>query len=245
MLARPVGLSLALLALGGCGFFAQKHAETKTLEDSGVAAITYPTELRAAYAVKKDSTARYCAEPPPDVALNTIQKIAADVKATTKSGTEAEGGLSAEASTTALELAGRTQLVLLAREMLYRACELSMNQSELSAADVKDLYTIVAEVVRDFAAADRAAAELRLLEAEIKAGAIIEARQTTIETIVQHVGEADGGIDPDKLKALLEGAESAAFVRDFIEGAADAGDLRSRLRDVSPIVLQDIAAGIE
>jgi len=72
MLARALGVSMALLALGGCGFFAQKHAETMKLGASGVEAITYPSEVRAAYAVKQESTARYCAEPPPDVALNTI-----------------------------------------------------------------------------------------------------------------------------------------------------------------------------
>jgi len=128
--------------------------------------------------------------------------------------------------------------------MLYRACELSMNQSGLSRAEVKEVYTTVADVVRDFAAADRAAAESRLLEAKIKADQIIEARQTTIATIVNHVGKADGSIDRGKLKALLDGAESATFVRDYIEGATDTDDLKVRLKDVAPKVLDDIAAGI-
>jgi len=244
MLARNLGLALALLLLGGCGFFAQKHAETMTLGDSNIQAITYPPELRAAYAVNEGSTARYCAEPPPDVALSTIEKIAAEAKAKTESGTEAEGKLSAEASTTALELAGRTQLVLLAREMLYRACELSLNRSDVNEEDVIDMYKAVVELVRTLGAASLVEAQTKLMGVSVKTQEILAARRTAIDAIISHVTKADKSIDKDKLKALLDKTESATFVRAYIEGARDTSDLRSRLQRVAPTVLDDIAAGI-
>lgn len=244
MSARNLGLALALLLLGGCGFFAQKHAETRKLGDSGVEAITYPGQIRAAYAVSKDSTVRYCAEPPPDVALSTIEKIAAEAKATTESGLEGEGKLSAEASTTALELAGRTQLVLLAREMLYRACELSLNRSDVNEEDVIDMYKAVVELVRTLGAASLVEAQTKLTGVSVKAQEILAARRTAIDAIMSHVTKADKSIDKDKLKALLDKTESATFVRAYIEGARDKSDLRSRLEKVAPKVLDDIAARI-
>lgn len=301
MLARNLGLAMALLLLGGCGFFAQKHAETMTLGDSNIQAITYPPELRAAYAVNEGSTARYCAEPPPDVALSTIQKIAGEAKATTESGTEAEGKFSAEASTTALELAGRTQIVLLAREMLYRICELSLNSASagqsapaadqptglsgssgstaligqgvptkadagdgdnpsredktpggdggtmLTAKDIVSLYLKVADVVRDFAAADRAdakakaaAAQTKLINAQQKVRAQIEVEDAKIRRILVHLTGNDGTLDQEAVKKLVAKAKD-----DLPLGAA--ADIEKQIRpgDLETLLKEDWDGAID
>ena len=87
-------------------------------------------------------------------------------------------------------------------------------------------------------------AEAALIEAKAKAEKIIGTRKTRIDAIVSHVSKADKSIDKDKLKALLDKAASAEFVRDFIGGATDADDLSRRLQDVPLKTLGDIATGI-
>jgi len=124
----PVIATLAVgsVVLAGCAQ-PQLSAEHIRLEKSATSVVTYPTEIRGVYVVDKAANAKLCAEPPPDVALNTLQKISADLKAVTQGGQEVTAGVDGETATTAIELAGRTQLILLTRELLYRLCELSLN----------------------------------------------------------------------------------------------------------------------
>lgn len=57
--------------------------------------------------------------------MTLVTKLTGDIKA----GNTSISNLDAESTATAVQLAGRTQLVLLTRESLYRLCEISMNQS--------------------------------------------------------------------------------------------------------------------
>ena len=104
--------------------------KAKVLEvEAGAYAVTYPSDIRGAYFIKKGSNVRICAEPAPDVALDTLQKLTADISAKLAATEEGSAKFSSELSAKVVQLAGRTELLLLAREMLYRACELSPSLS--------------------------------------------------------------------------------------------------------------------
>ncbi|MCA9801329.1 MAG: hypothetical protein KC777_05055 [Cyanobacteria bacterium HKST-UBA02] len=111
--------ALSLLFLSGCASLtspARKH----TLEPGGSYLVDYDATRRGAYILQKDSGARVCAEPAPDVALESISRIIAELRLAQQN---ADGKAQIELSTKVVELAGRSQLVLILRESLYRLCE--------------------------------------------------------------------------------------------------------------------------
>jgi hypothetical protein len=128
--------------LSGCSsLVSQKNAElapTRVTEQKGEM-VTLPAQLRTI--TNKISTGSFitCAEPGPDIALSDTFKLITGVTSDTSSAVNSADGASTSAgnktglsndlqtSTTALELAGRTQTVLLAREFLYRTCEAASN----------------------------------------------------------------------------------------------------------------------
>lgn len=128
-------------------------------------ALAYPASLRGAYLVPKDSGLKYCAEPAPDTALESVQKLAAAVKGSAPEGPSGELSFNSELSATVVALAGRTQLVLLAREMLYRACEISINNPDDTSEIAVQLFNKAADLIVALAEADRATAIKNLVTA--------------------------------------------------------------------------------
>lgn len=115
---------------------------------------------RATYFATSAASVRYCAEPPPDIALNRALEAAVSAQ---KAGISAEA--SANLSSSAIELAGRSQTVLLARELLYRACEMHLN-GVLQASDVKDNFAAVIELIGELGEATVEAASAEKIKAE-------------------------------------------------------------------------------
>jgi len=152
-----------VLFLLGCAL-PQKKAKVISVEQTGASAITFPAELRGAYFIKRDDAVHYCAEPAPDVALDTLQKLAAEISAKLPAGEEIKGKVDSELSSKVVQLAGRTELILLAREMLYRACELTFNNPGDTQQAI-EMYMRVADLVADLGKADRARAEAELRKA--------------------------------------------------------------------------------
>lgn len=140
--------------LTGCGsLMAQKEAElapSRVTTATGEM-VTLPAQLRTI--TNKTSKGSYisCAEPGPDVAMSDTFKLITGITSDTSSSVNNGNGSSATAgnktglnndlqtSTTALELAGRTQTVLLAREFLYRTCEAASN-GWIEAKDVAEAH---------------------------------------------------------------------------------------------------------
>ena len=143
----------------GCGT-PQKFVVKKTMDVGENTALTYPADLRGAYFLQVDNRMRYCAEPFPDVTMSSLNKMIADLTAKLKTGDDLTAKMVHELNVTAAELAGRTQLVLLARELLYRICELSINYPDDQAGLEKatKLYGEVLNVLKDLGEADRAKA---------------------------------------------------------------------------------------
>ena len=157
---------LALTLLMAACATPQKDARVLSLKDANTDVITYPSELRGAYVIHTDKGVRYCAEPVPDVALDTLQKLSANLSASQPAAADIQGGVNSEFSSTVVQLAGRSELLLLAREMLYRACELTLNNpSQDNEAQAVSMYQIVANLIQDLGNADKSNAEANLLKA--------------------------------------------------------------------------------
>lgn len=157
-------LSLAAVALlGGCAALGGK-TDIDNLGDARATVVSYEAESRGAYFAHAGVDAQYCAEPPPDVALNRSLELAGEVSGETK-GVELSAEARAALASNAVQLAGRTQIVLLARELLYRTCELALN-GHLNSTDVKANFEKVVELVEMLGTAEVADSEQRLLQTQ-------------------------------------------------------------------------------
>ncbi|WP_292995195.1 hypothetical protein [Nitrosomonas sp.] len=134
-------LLLASLLSGCSSLLSQKTAElAPSRETQGKGeTLTIPAQLRTITNKNNIGSFVSCAEPGPDVAMSDTFKLITGITSDTSSSVNSGTGSTASAgnkaslnndlqtSTTALELAGRTQIVLLAREFLYRTCEAASN----------------------------------------------------------------------------------------------------------------------
>jgi hypothetical protein len=143
----------ALLLLSACAPL-QEKAELIEVGNPPLTAIAYPASVRGAYLIPAGTNMKFCAEPAPDTALDSLQKLAAEVTAKVPQGPEGSAKFNSELQAKVVELAGRSELVLIAREMFYRACELMVNnpgQEEKAA----ELYKSAQEVIVALAQAER------------------------------------------------------------------------------------------
>ena len=92
--------------------------------NKGLSTITYDANMRSIVMVNgdKNSVIKYCSEPFPDAGESTNQTLSASVSEI-KDG-EGVGESSGESS---YSLGGRNSTVLVAREILFRLCELGQN----------------------------------------------------------------------------------------------------------------------
>lgn len=142
---------LVAALLAGCAL-PQRRVEVLDLPNRDQV-ISYPADLRGAYV----TDGRTCAEPVPDVALASTSQLAGALKLLSETGQTAEATATADLAAKVAELSGRTSLVLLARDLMYRICELGLDQQTSVA-----LFNRVADLVERLGKADedRAAAHL-------------------------------------------------------------------------------------
>lgn len=157
-------ISLSLLLTQGCSL-PQNSSKVLSIDNSNSRVVTFPSSLRGAYFIDKNSKVKFCAEPAPDVARESLQRLSARIQANAANSTNADAGFNSSLEAKALQLAGRTELLLVAREMLYRACEMSLNNNT-SEETVLKVYTEIANLIRELAVSDRKTAEKDLINAE-------------------------------------------------------------------------------
>lgn len=159
MRGNPASLGAILLLLAGCAL-PQRRVELLELS-GGAEVLSYPADLRGAYVVG----GRTCAEPMPDVALASSEKLTGTIKLLSETGQSLEATAAADLAAKVAELSGRTQIVLLARDLLFRACEMGADQQTSVA-----LFNRVTDLVERLARADedRAAANLAREAAALK-----------------------------------------------------------------------------
>lgn len=114
----------ATLALGLSGCAAISPPPQGTLfERDGVSMVVIPGGSRETYFSDAKSMERHCRAPSPDVSVTASEGVSFSMPSLTGKGM----GLNEDASSGSLSLGGRNPAVLITRELLYRACELSNN----------------------------------------------------------------------------------------------------------------------
>lgn len=173
---------IGIIALSGCSVLSPQKPQQISSEAIGVNGDLYsiPANLRTIDIRKKDADYIVCSEPVPDIAMSNALKLALDASNTQSAETSsttgddsASGSVSnalglkgsSDASTTALELAGRTQIVLLAREFISSNCKARANgwitDKEFRDDQAKIVEQIAAMITteKEKAQADKAKAE--------------------------------------------------------------------------------------
>ena len=238
-----------LLLLAGCAGANQEKAYTDEIGKSGFRLVSYTGTTRGAYIWPDGKTGHICAEPPPDLGLTTAREISANLKAAASAlGTigspSLEAGGVAKLSSAAIELAGRSQLVLLTREFLYRDCELAANfgpgTTEYTALGAQ--YGKVLDVVLRLAEAERDRAAKELLEAQITATALEQTQEAKIDTFLKSVIKSDDSVDHDKLAKVLEKAQVSQTVKNALLAQTTREGLRRMLDTLSDKTLDAILA---
>lgn len=121
----PKGLSavVATLLLASCvsGPSASRSSEGKLYDRQGVDVILSPADTQSVYFKDLGSQERYCRSPEPDTASTFSEGVSV--------GSPLGGGrgVGEDAARGALSLGGRNPASLISRELMYRACELSLN----------------------------------------------------------------------------------------------------------------------
>lgn len=130
-----LALTVFSVPLAGCGSTSLALREVRTIKavqgEAQTQAYLIQTDrnVRNSYVfvLKSDATVPTqtitCNEPMPDTALQTAQKLAA----TAKDSSAHEAQVGCETSSTIAQLAGRTQTVLIARDLLFNSCMMYAN----------------------------------------------------------------------------------------------------------------------
>jgi hypothetical protein len=220
---------------------------------------------RATYFAVNNKTLRYCAEPMPDVSSDVLASLTID---STHNG-EATIGYSGtnvnikndnklnagrELKNISKEMAGRSQLVLLSRELLYRIYELSLNfETNFEQAAKQYIRVInVIDKLADATKADAATAEKNAAAskanaeaAKLKEEAALEKIKTTASAqaaraneylnrfvaLVSKVDNKEGEclIDKNRLNSVLDDKRLNGRFK-YLSGTTKCSDLRETLQ---------------
>ena len=154
-----------LTSLSSCRTFT-RPTDVRVVEEGRLKVVNYDATRRGTYVVvHKDGSVRIAAEPPPDVALSILASLAA--KFSVPGGLEGAEG-SASVDEDAIELAGRTALVLIHRDLLFRLAEMYANDA-IGKAEYQILYKEVLAAGKALADAGVKSAEAKLIESKVKA----------------------------------------------------------------------------
>jgi hypothetical protein len=226
-------------------------------------ALYAPSDERATYFAAKDQPLRYCAEPMPDTASDraTTTTVEGTHKGAVEFGNDAvavkvdsENSLKAgrELKITSKEMAGRNPTVLLAREMMYRLCEVGLNFDPGSKqyenviknyGDVLDVIKTIADTEKTKADTAKAKADTDLAEITLKANEQVGTVVQYVSRVVMAVTEIKDGkcvVNVDKLRAALKDPEFDD-AREAWVSVTDCAALQSRLSYQHPEVLRRMA----
>jgi hypothetical protein len=155
---------------GGCETFTPPTQDKTIIANHAVMIDTIATR-RGTYLVYREDGAKsrwvLVAEPPPDAALASAVKAAAEVAAKTAAGVDVSGKGSIEVTQQLTKLVERTQAVTIARDAMYRLSEAYANKT-IDEATYNTQFTEVLKVVSSLAAAAEQAAKKDAANAQTK-----------------------------------------------------------------------------
>lgn len=123
--APSISMFIGIIMLSGCASFAPGSDEMQIEERDGVSVLLIPAEYREVYFSPASSLERHCRAPGPDFTVQASEGISLNMSDPALG--DAKGGVGYDSGQAALGLGGRSVDVLITRELLYRACELSSN----------------------------------------------------------------------------------------------------------------------
>lgn len=240
-------------------------------------AIYAPASERATYfaGTTAQSILRYCAEPMPDTASGRMASTSVegthkgafefgnDAGVSVKVDNDNSAKIGRELKITSTEMAGRSPTVLLARELMYRLCEVGLNNTPGGTAYTQAVagYTEIAKAIVEIAAAEKtkaegdkvkaeaekAAAEAKLAEIAAKAAEQVSLVHFFVSTIIANVTELKDGkcaISQERLKAALK-AERFNDIRSALLSLKGCGELNDELLPIAPDVLRELAVAAQ
>jgi hypothetical protein len=133
----------SLMLATGCANFSPLVTQ-RAIPQNGPHLVTYDSSRRGTlFTVVDGKVTAACAEPAPDTAYNFSNAF----KASGKGGkTPAEVSVDVALTATALQLAGRDNLVLLTREAMFRLCEAQANNFLGNPAYAAQFQTILQQI---------------------------------------------------------------------------------------------------
>jgi hypothetical protein len=134
---------VSLMLATGCANFSPL-VTTRAIPQNGPHLVTYDSSRRGTlFTVENGKVTAACAEPAPDTAYSFNNAF----KASGKGGkTPAEVTVDVALTATALQLAGRDNLVLLTREAMFRLCEAQANNFLNDASYATNFAVILAQI---------------------------------------------------------------------------------------------------
>ena len=115
---------IMIIVFSNCVTSKSLQNENVVHDRQGVDILTSSPDSRLSFLLTESSKERFCLAPPPDALLKSSNNISLESKAFK---TNEKIGDSNSIGTTLLS--GRTPSVLVIRELMYRACELTVNQN--------------------------------------------------------------------------------------------------------------------
>ena len=136
--------------------------------------------------------------------------------------------------------------MLLAREFLYRQCELAANFSHdaVRYKELSEQQKLVLEAIGKLADADRTRAAAALLEVQTEAARLNLVQDADIAKVLAFVTAADGSLDRDAVKRLLDAAKLDPSFRSSIETRTTLADLQDYLQAVPDSVSRALAGAV-
>ncbi len=139
-----------LISTSGCLSLPQERVKDTLFDRGGIDAILATSDRQPLIIKDPASLERLCLGPGPDYSITASRGVDVDMTAGLPIGPKGDQHVGGGVSRGALSLGGRNPGVLIARELLYRACELSMNVNADSATTIS-IFTRVLESIEKIA----------------------------------------------------------------------------------------------
>ena len=152
-MSRPIQWLAALAFLissGGCLSLPTEPAKDTLFDRAGIDAILASSDRQVLTMKDPTSQERMCLAPGPDYSVTASRGVNVGMGVGLPVGPKGEQNIGGDVSRGALSLGGRNPGVLIARELMYRACELAMNLNADQATTIK-IYTRFLEAIEKIA----------------------------------------------------------------------------------------------
>ena len=148
-ISRPIqwlGVLACLISSSGCLSLPTELGKDKYIDRGGIDAILTSSDRQMLVMKDGSSKERFCLAPGPDYSVTASRGVSLGMGMGGPVGPKGEETVGGDASRGALSLGGRNPEVLIARALMYRACEMVMNLNADQDTAIK-IYTRFLEAI--------------------------------------------------------------------------------------------------